>query len=96
MISSDDVRKLAHLSRLSLTDEEVEKMRAEIESIISYIDVIQKVKLSETPESTVYFDSINIMREDTASHEPGLFTDALLSQAPRRDKNYLKVKKILG
>jgi len=96
MVSNDDVRKLAELSRISLTDEEVEKLRGEIDSIISYIDVIQKVQLPETPEGTVYFESINVMREDKTPHEPGAYTDAMLSQAPRRDKNYLKVKKILG
>lgn len=96
MVSADDVKKLADLSRLSLTEAEIEKMRGEIDSIISYINVIQKVELPEVPEGTVYFESINVTREDGSPHETGVYTEALLAQSPRRDKNFLKVKKILG
>ncbi len=96
MISADEVRKLADLGRLSLTGEEVEKLRGEIESILSYIDTIQKVELPAHPESSPYLELENVMREDANPHETGIYTDAMLAQAPRRDRNYLKVKKILN
>lgn len=96
MISADDVRKLATLSRLAMTDEEVEKMRGEMDSIVAYIDTLQKVSLPEKPVGSVYLDIENVMRTDENPHEPDAFTEALLSQAPRREGNYLKVKKILG
>jgi len=96
MISADDVRKLARLSRLALTDEEVEKLRGEMDSIVAYIDTIQKVTLPQTPAGSVYLDIENVMRDDANPHEPDAFTEALLSQAPRREGDYLKVKKILG
>lgn len=95
-ISKDDVKKLAHLSRLELSDAEVEKMQGEIDAVIAYIDVLQKVDLPEVPQGTVYFDEINVMREDAHPHAPDAFTDTLLSQAPRRDGRFIKVKKILG
>jgi aspartyl-tRNA(Asn)/glutamyl-tRNA(Gln) amidotransferase subunit C len=96
MISADDVRKLAALSRVALSDEEVEKLRGEMDSIVSYIDMLQTVTLPEKPASSVYLDIENVMREDAEPHETSAFTEALLSQAPRREGNYLKVKKILG
>lgn len=96
MISAGDVRKLARLSRLSLTDEEVEALRGEMGSIVAYIDVIQKVELPEKPKGSVYLDIENVMRADEAPHEPGLYTQELLAQAPRRKDDYLRVKKILG
>ncbi len=96
MISADDVKKLARLSRLALTDAEVETLRGELDSILSYVDTIQKVELPATPKGSVYLDSKNVMREDAEPHAGGKYTEELLAQAPRREGDYLKVKKILG
>ena len=95
-ISKDEVKKLAELSRLDLTEVEVEKMQGEIDSILSYIDVIQRVSLSETDNPSPHLENRNVLREDGTPHEGGKFTEALLSQAPKRQGRFLKVKKILG
>lgn len=95
MISAEDVRKLAALSRLNLTNEEVETLRGEMDSIVAYIDTLQKVSLPEKPASSPYLEIENVMRPDANPHESGIFTEVLLAQAPRREGNYLKVKKIL-
>ena len=95
MVSGDDVRKLARLGRVALTDAEVEKFKGDMDSIISYIDTIQKVALSEKPTGSAYLDIHNVMREDTNPHETGIYTEDMLAQAPRRQGDYLKVKKIL-
>jgi aspartyl-tRNA(Asn)/glutamyl-tRNA(Gln) amidotransferase subunit C len=96
MISADEVRKLADLARIELTDEEIEKLRDEIDSILTYVDTVRKVELPEKSASSSYSDLENVMRDDVNADEPGAFTEALLAQAPRKDGNYLKVKKILG
>lgn len=95
MISADDLKKLARLGRVAVTDEEVEKLRHDMDSILAYIDTIQKVSLPEKPSGSAYLDIQNVMREDANPHEPGIYTEAMLSQAPRREGNYLKVKKII-
>ncbi len=38
---------------------------------------------------------VNVMREDTNPHESGKFSEAILKNAPSREENYLKVKKIM-
>ena len=95
MISEELVRKLARLSRLELTAAEVEKLTDDMGSILSYIDTIQKVTLPEKPKGSVYLSIENVMREDANPHESGIYTETLLEQAPKREGNYLKVKKIL-
>lgn len=95
-ISKADVQKLAHLSRLELSDAEAEKMRGEIDAVIAYIDVLQKVDLPDVPEGTVYFDEVNVMREDANPHPADAYSEKLLAQAPRREGRFVKVKKILG
>ncbi|HEY4474023.1 MAG TPA: Asp-tRNA(Asn)/Glu-tRNA(Gln) amidotransferase subunit GatC [Candidatus Paceibacterota bacterium] len=95
MISADEVKKLAELSRLALSEEEVVRLQGEITAILDYVGTIQKVELTEVPAGSPYLEIENVMREDGNPHEPGAFSEDLLAQASRRDGNYLKVKKIL-
>lgn len=95
-VTKDEVKKLAELSRIALSDDEVVKLQGEIDSILSYVDTIQKVELPKTPEGSVYLDIENVMREDGEPHAPDAFTDAMLAQAPKTKGRFIKVKKILG
>lgn len=87
---------MAELARIALDDAEISTLQGEVESILKYVDTIQKVELPERSEPSVYLDIENVMRDDTEPHAPGAFTDALLAQAPAKDGKFFKVKKILG
>lgn len=89
-----DIEKLAQLSRLSLSKEEKEKFLTEIGSILEYVGEIKKVASSvgEAGKKPVLR---NVMREDSEPNKSGENTETLLSSAPKREKNYVKVKKIL-
>lgn len=94
-VTIDEVKKLAALARIELSDEEVKKLQGEIDSILSYIDVIQKVELPEGVSVSPHLALENVMREDGEPHAPNIFTEKMLSQAPKREGRFLKVKKIL-
>jgi len=105
MITTEDIQKLAELSRIKIAPEEQESLRTEIESILGYVDQIKKasqVSVSANASSgasgvpTVEAGSLhNVMREDGEPHMPSEFTEKILSVAPAREGDYLKVKKIL-
>lgn len=95
-VSTDDVKKLAELSRIELSEEEVAAFQKEIGAILTYIDEIQKVDLPEGVAPSPHVSLTNVMREDGEPHEPGAYADTLLGQAPAKDGKFLKVKKILG
>jgi len=94
-VTTDEVKKLADLSRIEFSDSEIEKLRGEIDAILSYIDVISQVELPDGVSASPHLDLENVMREDTHPHEPGAFTEKMLSQAPRRKGKFIQVKKIL-
>jgi aspartyl-tRNA(Asn)/glutamyl-tRNA(Gln) amidotransferase subunit C len=96
MVNRDDIKKLANLSRLALSDTELTALEGEFAGILAYIDTIRKVELPENPADSVYLDLENVMREDGEPHETGVFTEKLTAQFPRKDGDSLKVKKILG
>jgi len=93
MISIEDIEKLAKLSRLKLSSEEKEKYRKDMDSILAYIGQIDKV--APTAGAAKVVDLRNVMREDTHAHESAIYTDDLIKLAPKSEKNWVKVKKIL-
>jgi len=94
-VTLEDIEKLAELSRLALSEEEKERMRSEFDSILGYIAAIQKVSASTSERAPSIVARVNVMREDTHPHESGIYTEALVSAAPKREGNYVRVKKIL-
>lgn len=94
MISREDIEKLASLSRVEVSAEEKEKLGADIESILGYVSEIQHVV--GTAETAALTSAVRtVMREDGDPHETGFYTKAILKEAPARDGNYIRVKKIL-
>jgi aspartyl-tRNA(Asn)/glutamyl-tRNA(Gln) amidotransferase subunit C len=86
-----DVEKLAELAKIELSDEEKTAILKDMEGILEYVKVIEKVELEEvTPEYTVK----NVWREDVA--ESREFSRELITgQFPDAQDGFLKVKKIL-
>ncbi|MFA6094378.1 MAG: Asp-tRNA(Asn)/Glu-tRNA(Gln) amidotransferase subunit GatC [Candidatus Paceibacterota bacterium] len=95
MIDIKDIEKLAELSRIKLTDEEKQKFGTEIESILAYVNQIQEVAGATASEQPVVGEVRNVMRPDTNSNESGANTEMILAEAPAREGDLLKVKKIL-
>lgn len=94
MITVKDIEKLATLSRLTLTEEEKQGFQKEIGSILEYVGQLEKVSVSSDATPKIG-DTYNVLREDVAKNTPGSYTEDLLSMAPAREGDYVKVKKIL-
>lgn len=93
MITCEEIKNLASLARIEVTDLEAEKLTKEVLAILDYVDQIQEV--TGVIENKVS-EHRNVMRDDVVTNSSGLYTEKLLSNAPSREGNYLKVKKILG
>jgi aspartyl-tRNA(Asn)/glutamyl-tRNA(Gln) amidotransferase subunit C len=87
------IESLAKLARIDLTEDEKERLTKEFGEILSYVDTIKKV--SEDAPDLPKPQQYNVFREDTVTHDSGVDTETLLSEAPDREGDYLKVKKIL-
>lgn len=94
MLEIKEIEKLAELSRIHLAEEEKEGLRKEFDSILSYVEQVQKISGATIPERAAGHLR-NVMRDDVNPHESGIFTEALISAAPKREGQYIRVKKIL-
>lgn len=92
MFSIADVKKLALLSRLKLSEKEMEKLVGELSSIMSFVDQIEGAPRTEQDEKPL---QINVLRPDTDAYTKGLFAEKILAAAPSREGRLFKVKKII-
>ena len=93
-ISRDDVQHLAQLSSLSLADEEMNKLSADIENILGYIEQLSELDTSGVEPTYQVTDLENVWRDDVVI-DSGVSRETLLSLAPDSATNYVKVPKVL-
>jgi aspartyl-tRNA(Asn)/glutamyl-tRNA(Gln) amidotransferase subunit C len=93
MLTKDDVKKLATLARIKLTDEEVEKFQKDLSAIFDYIDALMQVDIDGVEEVSQVTGLVNVQRRDEAVLTSS--REEILAQAPAVKDGYLKVKAIL-
>ncbi len=96
MINIQDIEKLAKLARISITEEEKTGLVKEIGSILAYVDEIKQITKTSKEDGSEEIGAVhNVMREDSNPHQSGMYTEKILSEVPKREGDYVKVKKIL-
>jgi aspartyl-tRNA(Asn)/glutamyl-tRNA(Gln) amidotransferase subunit C len=92
-ITRQQVEHVARLARLGLSDEEMERMRAQLDAILTYIDKLNELDTSQVTPTSHVIPMTNIFREDVAS--PSLSQDQALANAPDRQEAFFRVPRIL-
>jgi aspartyl-tRNA(Asn)/glutamyl-tRNA(Gln) amidotransferase subunit C len=99
-MKKDDIQHLANLSRLELSDEELEKYAGEFGEILHYVGKISEIsQKSQVKSEDLKIESAmtkNVFREDDDVQEGGKFTKEILEEAPDKQDDFVKVKKILN
>ncbi len=92
-ITPDEVRELALLARLALSDQEVARMTGDLGAILTYVDALRELDTTGVEPMThaVPFDCP--LREDRVA--PSLPIDAALANAPRREASFFQVPRIV-
>lgn len=94
-ISREDIQKLASLARLELSENELEKFQEEISEILSYVEILDSVDSTNIKPTYQVTGLVNVMREDT-EYDYGTSQSDLLKNAPEKDKDFIKVKRMIG
>lgn len=87
-----DLDNLSALARITIKEEEKEKMLQDMLSILGYVSEINAVSGDVVMEKEIHY---NIMREDIITREPGSETVAILAEAPDTEDGYVKVAQVL-
>ncbi len=94
MIDIDQVRKVASLARLELSEAEEQQFTGQLNSILEYVQQLDELDTKDVPPTTRAIEVSNITRPDR------LVTFAeredILNSAPDREEDFFKVPKIMG
>ncbi len=93
MLTAEEVRHVAMLARLGLTDDEVETMREQLVQVLDYIAILDKLDTSQIPPTAQILSHLNVARSDKA--RPAWPTDALLANAPSSEGDFIRVPAVL-
>jgi aspartyl-tRNA(Asn)/glutamyl-tRNA(Gln) amidotransferase subunit C len=93
VISREDVDHVARLARLALTEEERERMRAQLNAILGHIDALQGADTEGVEPTSHAVPLVNVMRDDEPT--PCFPREAMLANAPDRSGEFFRVPRII-
>ena len=93
-LSCDEVKHIALLTRLGLTEAEIEKFREQLSNILENFEVLQQVDTSNIPPTAQSINLQNVTREDEVA--PSFSQSQVLANAPQKEKGCFKVRAVLG
>ena len=93
MLTAEEVRHIAMLARLGLSDEEVETMRVQLSQVLEHIAMLQKVDTSAIEPTAQVISYSNVTRPDQA--RPSWPTEAVLANAPGAEGAFFRVPAVL-
>jgi len=93
-ITTDDVQRLALLSNLQLSEDEIPALQADIQNILGYVEQLNELDTTGVEPTYQVTDLENVWRDDVVDTY-GLGRDELLSLAPAIEAAQIKVPKVL-
>jgi len=92
-LSHEEVKRIALLARVGLSEEETEKFRTQLSSILENFEILQEVDTSEVLPTAHVIDVGTVMRDDAAS--PSLPQSDIMANAPRKEDGFFRIKAVL-
>jgi aspartyl-tRNA(Asn)/glutamyl-tRNA(Gln) amidotransferase subunit C len=93
MLSPDEVKKVAQMARIELSESEIDKFQKDLSSILDYVDELKNVGTEglEIVSNVTGLENVERLDEPKAVE----YQDQIMANAPERKENYYKVKSIL-
>jgi aspartyl-tRNA(Asn)/glutamyl-tRNA(Gln) amidotransferase subunit C len=93
-VSREDVKQIAALARLELSEADINKYQAELSSILDYVDLIEKVDTKNIEPTAQVTGLVDVVRKD--EKVPSALTrDDIFANTPEVQKGYVKTKSVL-
>ncbi len=92
-ITREEVQRVALLARLQFSPEEEEILTGQLDKILQYMEKLNQLDTTNVEPLAHAVDIVNAFREDRVVNQPS--PDAMLANAPGRERDLLKVPKII-
>jgi aspartyl-tRNA(Asn)/glutamyl-tRNA(Gln) amidotransferase subunit C len=91
-LTREEVEHIAALAHLHLEEEETEKYRRQLTSILDYAEKLRRVDTSSIPPTTTVLPIRTVLREDTA--HTSLDRDAALANTVEKERNMFRIPSV--
>ncbi len=92
-LTPEEVRHIATLARVGLSDDEVQRFQSQLSEILDYFRRLQEVETENVPPTAQTLAMQNILREDEP--QPSIDKEEVLANAPLREDDRFRVRAIL-
>lgn len=95
MLTEEEVRKIAALARVALTDEQVKKFSGQLTNVLEYVEILGEVDTEGVPETSQVTGLVNVMGGDVVEASPSSREELLdCSELPVDSKQVRVLKTI--
>lgn len=93
-VSKEELLHIAKLANLNIKEEELDKYLANLQDILNFANIVSKAPVEGLAETIGANDNYNVFRKD----EVHVFEDneALLANAPDKERNMFKIPKVIN
>ena len=92
-VDAATVRRIAHLARIAVADDEVEHLRGEINAVLAFVEQLNEVNVEGVEPMTSVTPMAMKMREDLVTD--GGIADDIVANAPATDDHFFLVPKVV-
>lgn len=89
----EEVLHIARLSRLGVSDKEVDRLSRQLSDILGHFEALQKVNTEGVPPTAQSVDLKNVMQPDEV--QPSLTPEHVLQNAPLTDDGFIRIRPVL-
>jgi len=93
VLTPEEVRHIAQLARVGVTDEDVERMRVQLSQILEHFEALAELETADIPPTAFAVQLENVMRPDES--RPSYSKEEILANAPQLDEDYIRVRVVL-
>ena len=87
------IQDIAKLSKLKFDDSAEEKMKADLEKMLDFVDKLNEIDTEDIDPLIYMSEEVNVLREDKVTEETS--QEDALKNAPEKDSDYFKVPTVL-
>lgn len=91
-LTADEVRHVAELAKLRLTEAEIEQYASQLSAILDYAERLQEVDTSSVPPTPYILPVVNVMADDEP--RPSLSNAEALANAPDQEDGFFRVRAV--
>jgi aspartyl-tRNA(Asn)/glutamyl-tRNA(Gln) amidotransferase subunit C len=92
-VDANTVKRVAHLARIALPDDDVPRMQAEINAMLGFVEQLNEVDVAGVEPMTSVMPMVMKKRQDVIND--GAIADAVVANAPQSEDNYFMVPKVV-